>query len=425
MSATNRKTIAQLVPREWHAFIRSGEYAGTRASIQADGSEVPVDFAARLEFVDERRIAIHVALAEDAPRSLTPTPPLTQLTGRERAVVALIAAGRETREIGELLHVSPETVRSHVRNSMSKLEPTHAHSWWRSSCPAGTPPTEPSKSYDASEGAHARYIAHVWDRPRPPEGRRLPWPSRFRRAACAASERRYATSAICSTSCSTASMWQWVACSADGQLTHINRRSVELMGLDGSAGADPDTWIEQVWPRTPEGVRMTLEELPIVRALHGEVVRGVDLLVQTSRGEVLMNTSANPVYNDEGTQVGAVAVFADVTEQRAREAEIRQELQDAGLVVEAEDAIKTGRLLMTRSRSSTSPAVRPSWRSCCCACAPVTARSSSVRPAHGGRAPGHGHGDRRWVFYRRRAPPPTVARSPSTYPRARSGNRRS
>jgi len=137
-----------------------------------------------------------------------------------------------------------------------------------------------------------------------------------------------------------------VACSADGQLTHLNRRSVELMGLDGSTGADPATWIEQVWPRTPEGVRMTLDDLPIVRALHGEVVRGVDLLVQTSRGEVLMNTSANPVYNDEGTQVGAVAVFADVTEQRAREAEIRQELQDAGLVVEADDAIKSGRLLM-------------------------------------------------------------------------------
>jgi EAL domain-containing protein (putative c-di-GMP-specific phosphodiesterase class I) len=137
-----------------------------------------------------------------------------------------------------------------------------------------------------------------------------------------------------------------VACRADGQLTHINRRSVELMGLDGSTGSDPDTWIEQVWPRTPEGERMTLDDLPIVRALQGEVVRGVDLLVQTSRGEVLMNTSANPVYNDEGTQVGAVAVFADVTEQRAREAEIRRELQDAGLVVEAEDAIKSGRLLM-------------------------------------------------------------------------------
>ena len=26
-----------------------------------------------------------------------------------------------------------------------------------------------------------------------------------------------------------------VACSANGQLTHVNRRSVELMGLDGSA----------------------------------------------------------------------------------------------------------------------------------------------------------------------------------------------
>jgi DNA-binding NarL/FixJ family response regulator len=121
MSPADRKTIAQLIPREWQTFIRSGEYAGTRASIQAAGSEVPVDFAARLEFLDERRLAIHVALAEDAPQPPTPPPTLIHLTRRERAVIALIAVGRETREIAELLHVSPETVRSHVRNAMSKL----------------------------------------------------------------------------------------------------------------------------------------------------------------------------------------------------------------------------------------------------------------------------------------------------------------
>ena len=62
----------------------------------------------------------------------------------------------------------------------------------------------------------------------------------------------------------------------------------------------------------------------IVRALKGEVARGVDMLVQTGHGDVLMSTTANPVYNDENIQIGAVAVFADVTEQRAREAEMRR-----------------------------------------------------------------------------------------------------
>jgi diguanylate cyclase len=64
-----------------------------------------------------------------------------------------------------------------------------------------------------------------------------------------------------------------VACGADGQLTHLDRRAVELMGMDGSTGSDSDTWIERVSPRTPQGLRLSFEELPIVRALKGEVAR--------------------------------------------------------------------------------------------------------------------------------------------------------
>jgi DNA-binding CsgD family transcriptional regulator len=126
MSAPSRAdtpAIAEALPKEWQGFLTSGEFAGTRASIRANGSEVPVDFVARLEFLDERRLAIHVALAEDgtpartgAARSL-----VRLLTKRERDVIALIATGRETQEIAEALHVSPATVRTHVRNSMAKL----------------------------------------------------------------------------------------------------------------------------------------------------------------------------------------------------------------------------------------------------------------------------------------------------------------
>jgi DNA-binding CsgD family transcriptional regulator len=43
------------------------------------------------------------------------------LTEREREVVTLIALGRETAQIAEELHISPETVRTHVRNAMSRL----------------------------------------------------------------------------------------------------------------------------------------------------------------------------------------------------------------------------------------------------------------------------------------------------------------
>lgn len=51
------------------------------------------------------------------------------LSPRERAVLELLAQGLTGREIAERLTVSPETVRTHIRNAMAKLEAstrTHA-----------------------------------------------------------------------------------------------------------------------------------------------------------------------------------------------------------------------------------------------------------------------------------------------------------
>lgn len=44
------------------------------------------------------------------------------LTQRERDVLRLLADGRSNEEIGGELHISPETVRTHVRKAMAKLD---------------------------------------------------------------------------------------------------------------------------------------------------------------------------------------------------------------------------------------------------------------------------------------------------------------
>jgi len=44
------------------------------------------------------------------------------LTQRERETLRLLADGLTNEEIGKRLHISPETVRTHVRKAMSKLE---------------------------------------------------------------------------------------------------------------------------------------------------------------------------------------------------------------------------------------------------------------------------------------------------------------
>lgn len=114
--------------REWDEFLRTGEYSGSRDLVRADGTEVPVDFAARLAHIDGRRLAIYVIMARSvmARSGSWPTPAVrpkkvAALTKREREVVTLIAMGLETDEIAQELRISPETVRTHVRNSLAKL----------------------------------------------------------------------------------------------------------------------------------------------------------------------------------------------------------------------------------------------------------------------------------------------------------------
>ncbi len=109
--------------REWEEFLRSGEYSGGRVLVRPDGSEVAIDFAARLAVVEGARVAVYVITLEvdagQAPAAISAAGML--LSEREREVVTLIALGRDTREIAGELHISPETVRTHVRNSMAKL----------------------------------------------------------------------------------------------------------------------------------------------------------------------------------------------------------------------------------------------------------------------------------------------------------------
>ncbi len=114
-----------------------------------------------------------------------------------------------------------------------------------------------------------------------------------------------------------------VACARDGRLTHANRHSHELIGFDCPVGSDPQAWIAQLSPRTPSGLPLALEDVPLMRALSGEAVRNVDMLVKARDGDVLLSACASPVDDHRGRRRGAVAVLEDVTERRAREARVR------------------------------------------------------------------------------------------------------
>lgn len=124
-SMSDRLTPAErlVAAREWKAIVRSREGSGARTLVRVDGSEVDVEFAARVAVIRGRETAIYVALTQSDssfPHTSTVASQVP-LTNREREIVTLIALGRRTAEIAEELHISPDTVRTHVRNAMSKL----------------------------------------------------------------------------------------------------------------------------------------------------------------------------------------------------------------------------------------------------------------------------------------------------------------
>jgi PAS domain S-box-containing protein len=108
---------------EWEAALRAGNFAGRAELVCADGATVSVDWGAHVVVATGHRLALLVALSTSR-RSLRRTvssesdaPPLSP---RELEIVELVALGYSGPEIAQKLHISHETVRTHVRNAMVK-----------------------------------------------------------------------------------------------------------------------------------------------------------------------------------------------------------------------------------------------------------------------------------------------------------------
>jgi two-component system response regulator DevR len=54
----------------------------------------------------------------------TTTDAILELTRRERQVLQLVADGLANREVGSVLYVTEDTVKSHIRNILTKLGAT-------------------------------------------------------------------------------------------------------------------------------------------------------------------------------------------------------------------------------------------------------------------------------------------------------------
>jgi PAS domain S-box-containing protein len=121
-----------------------------------------------------------------------------------------------------------------------------------------------------------------------------------------------------------------VACDADGNIVILNRRARE--GSDGfpahvvvPSALTQDRWSEYFQLYPPGGSELLpTEELPLARALRGEIVRDVQLEAHGADGNrAVINVSGGPVLDADGGIQGAVVVLQDFTERADRESRLR------------------------------------------------------------------------------------------------------
>jgi PAS domain S-box-containing protein len=111
---------------QWRELLGRGEFSGAGELIRSDGATVSVQYAAHTEVVTGRQLVLFVSLSTSRigrhfRRDVSDATRLGELSEREREIVRLVANGESGPEIADELHISHNTVRTHVRNAMEKL----------------------------------------------------------------------------------------------------------------------------------------------------------------------------------------------------------------------------------------------------------------------------------------------------------------
>ncbi|MEO6172164.1 MAG: PAS domain S-box protein, partial [Arenimonas sp.] len=105
-----------------------------------------------------------------------------------------------------------------------------------------------------------------------------------------------------------------VACDAEGQLTLFNRGLCDMLGLPdydiASAGLDQIKHLRD----SLTGNVLAADVQPLHRALHGSVVRNVEMLISSDgSNERQLLVNAEPIIDQDGKLAGAVALLRDIS----------------------------------------------------------------------------------------------------------------
>ena len=106
-----------------------------------------------------------------------------------------------------------------------------------------------------------------------------------------------------------------VACDRNGVLTLFNQATKEFHGLPQQA-IPADEWAEYYDLYLPDGkTAMSKDEIPLFRALRGESIRDMEMMIIPKQGEPrTLLANGNPIIDPNGGKLGAVVAMRDLSE---------------------------------------------------------------------------------------------------------------
>ncbi|MEX0269359.1 GAF domain-containing protein [Leptolyngbyaceae cyanobacterium UHCC 1019] len=112
-----------------------------------------------------------------------------------------------------------------------------------------------------------------------------------------------------------------VACNAEGVLTLFNQAARDFHGLPEQP-LPPEQWAKHYDLYLPDGqTPMAKEDIPLFRALKGEVVNQVEMVIAPKQGTARsLLASGQAIADAQGNKHGAVVVMHDITERKLAEA---------------------------------------------------------------------------------------------------------
>jgi diguanylate cyclase (GGDEF)-like protein/PAS domain S-box-containing protein len=109
-----------------------------------------------------------------------------------------------------------------------------------------------------------------------------------------------------------------VACDAEGRITVFNPAARQMHGL--AEGEDPLGEVpSDQGLRRPDGSPIAQRENPLIRAMSGEKVRDVEIILESANGDRRKVSVNGQALIEDGWMLGAVVAMHDVTEQKLNE----------------------------------------------------------------------------------------------------------